>query len=307
MFQVTLLLALVSFVLGDFDADLHDKYMTMSREEFIEYFNSQNYNFKIGSAPELHESSTSCVYMDEETFNNLPRIYHSPAVIAAAPESFDARQQWPSCGSISEVYNQGACGSCWTFGTATVASDRTCIGLGVDVRLSEQDFECLTKDVCKGYYPQEAFNFWTTQGLVTQECKPYDIDKLKYNQTCTRTCVDGSSYESNKHYGASVYSVASDDGQIIAELFQNGPIEAVFTVFDDFRNYKSGVYEHMYGGMAGAHSVRVLGYGVENGVPYWLAVNSYGRGWGEGGYFKVKRFASDIGFENQLLAGRARN
>ncbi|XP_037296880.1 cathepsin B-like [Manduca sexta] len=166
MFQVTLLLALVSFVLGDFDADLHDKYMTMSREEFIEYFNSQNYNFKIGSAPELHESSTSCVYMDEETFNNLPRIYHSPAVIAAAPESFDARQQWPSCGSISEVYNQGACGSCWTFGTATVASDRTCIGLGVDVRLSEQDFECLTKDVCKGYYPQEAFNFGPPKGWL---------------------------------------------------------------------------------------------------------------------------------------------
>jgi cathepsin B len=49
----------------------------------------------------------------------------------------------------------------------------------------------------------------------------------------------------------------------------NGPVEAAFSVYSDFLEYKSGVYHHTTGSFLGGHAVKIVGWGVENGTPYW--------------------------------------
>ena len=41
------------------------------------------------------------------------------------------------------------------------------------------------------------------------------------------------------------------------------------------------------------HAVLMIGFGVENGIPYWLIQNSWGRTWGDLGYFKILRSSTD--------------
>lgn len=48
----------------------------------------------------------------------------------------------------------------------------------------------------------------------------------------------------------------------------------------------SGVYQHVTGEMMGGHAIRILGWGVENGTPYWLVANSWNTDWGDNGEWR---------------------
>ena len=52
-------------------------------------------------------------------------------------------------------------------------------------------------------------------------------------------------------------------------------------------SYKSGVYKHTSGYLEGGHAVKLIGWGTENGLDYWLCANSWGTSWGMNGFFKL--------------------
>jgi cathepsin B len=66
-------------------------------------------------------------------------------------------------------------------------------------------------------------------------------------------------------------------------LVTKGPVTAAFTVYEDFVNYKSGVYKHVTGSALGGHAVKIIGYGVD----HWIVVNSWNETWGDEGTFKI--------------------
>ena len=45
------------------------------------------------------------------------------------------------------------------------------------------------------------------------------------------------------------------------------------------------------------HAVTLIGWGSQHGIPYWLAQNSWGKGWGEDGFFKIERGKNALNFE----------
>lgn len=58
--------------------------------------------------------------------------------------------------------------------------------------------------------------------------------------------------------------------------------------------YRGGIISSTSCGTTINHAVLLVGYGVTAaGTKYWLAKNSWGTNWGEGGFFRVLRTDTD--------------
>ena len=217
-----------------------------------------------------------------------------------ADAEFDARKTWGA--KVHPIRNQGQCGSCWAFGATEALSDRLAIETGVDVVLSPQHLvSCDTGNYgCNGGYLNVAWNFMQKTGVVSDACYPYTSGTSGADGKCLSSCADGSKwtvYHSQKTQSASSESATQQAIQ------KDGPVEAAFTVYEDFMSYKSGVYQHTTGKMLGGHAIKCIGWGTENGVNYWLMANSWGPSWGDNGFFKIKR--GDCGSTSQMTFGLA--
>jgi len=248
------------------------------------------------------------------------------------PESFDAREKWGStCPSTKEVRDQGSCGSCWAFGATEAMTDRICIHSNgaSQFHLSAEDLAtcCSTCGFgCNGGYPESAWQYFENSGIVTggpynsnQGCQPYKIPACDHHvpgsknpchgelptPKCKHSCREGynTSYVDDRHMSSSTYTVSDNQLEIAKEIMTNGPVEAAFTVYSDFPNYKSGVYQHTTGSALGGHAIKILGWGVEDGTPYWLVANSWNPRWGDKGFFKILRGSDHCGIESGVVAG----
>ena len=90
------------------------------------------------------------------------------------------------------------------------------------------------------------------------------------------------------------------------DIYTNGPITGMFFVHQSFTNYKSGVYhvtQPLKDPMLGGHAIKIMGWGEEGGLPYWLVANSWNEEWGDHGYFKIKRGSNECQIENPVING----
>merc|ERR1719204_2305614 len=124
---------------------------------------------------------------------------------------------------------------------------------------------------------------------------------------CPRRCLNSAkaphnNYDSDKvTYNGRVQGLESETA-IQRSIMTDGPCETAFSVYEDFANYVSGIYHHVTGGMEGGHAVRIVGWGVEDGVKYWKVANSWNPYWGESGYFRIRRGNNECGIESQAMA-----
>jgi len=238
------------------------------------------------------------------------------------PDTFDPRTKWPTCSTMNVIRDQSACGTCWAFGAAEAISDRYCTyGINKNLSVSAADigfccgFSC--GDGCDGGYPSSAFSYWVNKGVVDEDCYPYPFPSCDHHvpnsknpcpsneypsPSCPNKCKNGNSWGSSKHHGSKSFSVSGEQ-KLMQELYTNGPIEVAFSVYQDFLAYKSGVYKRTSNQFLGGHAVKMMGWGVENGVKYWLIANSWNPNWGWNGYFKIIKGVNECGIEGSGVAG----
>ncbi|XP_062981545.1 tubulointerstitial nephritis antigen [Elgaria multicarinata webbii] len=280
----------------------------------------EGYNYRLGTFP----PTAALLDMRPLTQNTIAETDF--------PEYFVSWYEWP--GWIHDPLDQRNCAASWAFSTASVAADRIAIhskGRFTDNLSPQNLISCDTRSQqgCKGGSIHGAWAYLKKYGLVTHTCYP-----LFWNQSQQTACAISSVFDadgkrhatqpcpnniepSNHVYQChSPYRISSQETDIMKEIKENGPVQAIMQVYDDFFLYKSGIYKHSrnIGGQPQrdqrrTHSVKIVGWGALQGADgqkqkFWIAANSWGNSWGENGYFRILRGQNECDIEKLMIAAK---
>ncbi|KAK2818170.1 hypothetical protein Q7C36_022103 [Tachysurus vachellii] len=201
------------------------------------------------------------------------------------PDSIDWREKG---NYVTEVKNQGACGSCWTFSTTGCLESVTAITTGKLPLLSEQQLvDCagaFNNHGCSGGLPSQAFEYiMYNKGLMTEEDYPY----IGRNGSCRFNPKLASAFVKDV-----VNITKYEEMELVDAVARLNPVSIAFEVVSDFMHYRDGVYSSTVCKNTTDsvnHAVLAVGYGEESGTPYWIVKNSWGPIWGIDGYFYIER------------------
>jgi len=243
-------------------------------------------------------------YTDEE-YNKLLGYKSHPSTKATRSTPFismndhintlPASVDWRDKGVVSDVKDQGQCGSCWTFATAEVIESHYAIATGQLQIFSEQQIldcvpnpnSCGGNGGCQGGTPEIIYEkLIEIGGLASEWTYPYvsyfgKNFQCHYNASATRPIAVLKSY---------VKLPANEYQPVMDALANIGPL-AINIDASAWRYYETGVFSGCNTTDSDIdHVVLLVGYGTDPKLgDYWIVRNSWTPSWGEAGYIRLPR------------------
>ncbi|KAG5837097.1 dipeptidyl peptidase 1 [Anguilla anguilla] len=237
-----------------------------------------------------------------------PVTAEAAKLAAGLPEHWDWRNV-NGVNYLTPVRNQASCGSCYSFATMGMLEARIRIRTNntqTPVLSPQQVVSCSQySQGCDGGFPYLIGKYIQDFGIVEESCFPY----IGSNSPCDVKPGCLRHYTSEYHYVGGFYG-ACNEAAMMAELVRDGPMGVAFEVYPDFMHYKEGIYHHT--GLTDEvnpfeltnHAVLLVGYGKchKTGQKYWIVKNSWGTGWGEDGFFRIRRGSDECSIESIAVA-----
>ncbi|KAH8509782.1 hypothetical protein Peur_051546 [Populus x canadensis] len=200
--------------------------------------------------------------------------------VSSIPKSVD----WRKKGAVTDVKNQGSCGSCWAFSTVAAVEGINQIVTGNLTSLSEQELvDCDTtyNNGCNGGLMDYAFAYIISNGgLHKEEDYPYIMEE----GTCEMRKA-----ESEVVTISGYHDVPQNSEENLLKALANQPLSvAIDASGRDFQFYSGGVFDG-HCGTELDHGVAAVGYGSAKGLDFIVVKNSWGSKWGEKGFIRMKR------------------
>lgn len=227
-----------------------------------------------------HEFVTQMNGLKISTRHSNSTIFHDLKLPSYLPSRIDWRDQ----GYVTDVKDQGACGSCWAFSATGSLEGQNFRKTGQLTSLSEQNLIDCSRPFgnfgCEGGEMEDAFNYIEYNGGIdTEDSYPYEI-----NQGPCRFNPDAIGAKVITHRLVPPF----DENFLSSILASIGPISiAVDASHYSFQMYEGGIYnEPECSNTDLDHAVLAVGY-TEN---YYIIKNSWGPSWGMNGYMHMPRF-----------------
>lgn len=254
----------------------------------------------------------------------------SPASFLLGRDSHPARSlpeevSWANLSAVVQPSNQGACGSCWAFSAASMLSARYQLATGEERMFSPQQMvDCVPNDQhcggtggCNGATVELAMKYVQDMGLAKLRTS-LDVPYRGHGRSCESNFASTRSARNSRfsslfqgihlsragHEHTQVghesrgrvqlsgwQTLPSNQAAPLMQALMEGPV-SISVAATEWSLYSSGIFNGCPRDSVIDHAVLLTGYGVDDSIGYWTVKNSWGSGWGEGGFIRVFRHST---------------